>query len=131
MSAGLSAVAEVSIPWRADDLRGARSDHGHTYDGGTWTGTTAPTEKWVGVRIYAPYGESATVELDMGDKTHGCTITLNPAVAREAAAALLEAADRADAEIQRWRDMLERQRQDLAAAFERETRMRAGVSADV
>ncbi len=115
------------LPWRAAGLHGARSDSGPTYDGGYWTGGGERLDKHVSVRLWTPMGRAATVELDIGDRDHGCTVTLNPALAREAAAALLAAADKADGEMRKWRDMLERQNERIAAAARRDLVARAGL----
>ena len=117
---------EGSLPWRVTGLHGARSDSGPTYDGGHWTGGGERSDKTLAVRLWTPMGRPASVELDLGDGSHGCTVSLTPGRAREAARALGEAADRADAEMARWGAMLDRQSAELAAAAERDMLGRAG-----
>lgn len=90
---------------------------------------TPPALPWritLAVRLWTPQGRPASVELDLGDDSHGCTVTLTPEHARKAARALSEAADRADAEMARWRAILDQQRADLLAAAERDMLGRAG-----
>lgn len=125
---------EITLPWHLDGLQGARSDGGPTYNGGRWDGGSRLTDRSIAVRYYAPMGRMATVEVDLGDESqdqlgtadHGCTVSLTPDQARTAAAALLAAADRADAEIQRWRDVLDKQRAELDELRLRDIAGRAG-----
>ena len=117
---------EGSLPWRVTGLHGARSDCGPTYDGGHWTGGGELMDKTLAVRLWTPRGRPASVELDLGDDSHGCTVSLTPERAREAARALGEAADRADAEMARWRELLDRNRAELLEAVGRDMLGRAG-----
>lgn len=121
---------KLQLPWRVKGLPGARSDIGPTYNGGEWFGGGERTDKHVAVRVWTPLGRAATVELDIGDTSHGCTLTLKPAQAREAARALLAATEAAEAEMQRWRDVLERQRAEIREMADRDLRARAGLDGD-
>lgn len=105
----------VTLPWRVTGLPGANTSSGRTYNGGEWYGGGPVPEKSVAVRVWTPMGKPASVELDLGEPNHGCTVSLKPALAREAAAALLAAADKADAEMQKWRDVLAKQAEEIRA----------------
>lgn len=108
-------MIDVPKPWRVDDLHGASTSNGRTYNGGSWAGGGPVLQRYLVVRVHnAPYGEPASVEVDMGDRQHGCTVSLNPALAREAAARLIAAADAADAVMADWREVLDKQRLELA-----------------
>lgn len=112
--------------WRADDLPGASTASGRTYDGGTWSGGGPVPKRHLSVRLYAPMGQPASVEVDMGDKSHGCTVSLTPELARSFAAAVLERAEAAEAEIAKWRDIVRRQREEIGALALRYAKARAG-----
>jgi hypothetical protein len=128
----VATVPEIpELPWRAADLEGAHSNSGPTYDGGMWTGSSRTLKKSVAVRCWTPMGRPATVELDLTDTDHGCTVTLPPALARQAAAALIVAAERAESEMRKWQDVLDRQREEIDAAAQRDLVARAGVCGHV
>lgn len=121
-------AGEPELPWRVAGLPGASTSSGYTYNGGTWAGGGPVPDKSIAIRVWiGPYSEPATVQVDLGEKNHGCTVSLNPDLARQAAAALIAAADAADANIQGWRDVLERQRAELMALRERDMLGRAGL----
>jgi len=121
---------EVKLPWRVTGLDGFRSDSGPTYDGGSWSGGGPRTDKHVAVRFLNPYYGQASVEFDLGDGSHGCTVSLTPDLARDAAAALLAAADKADAELAHWRSVLDANRQRIDAAAHQALLRRAGMPED-
>lgn len=120
---------QPKLPWRASDLQGFSTSEGPTFDGGWFTGGGPKTKRSLTVRLHAPQGRPATVELDLSDHDkHGCSVTLDPATARQAAAALLAAAEKAEAEMAHWRGVVAKLDADLAAARERDARSRAGLT---
>lgn len=117
----------VKLPWRVDGLHGYRSSQGPTYNGGHFFGGGPQSERSVTVRVLTPMGRPATVELDLCDDQHGCTVTLNPETARQLAGALSAGAAKAEADMARWREVLERQRAEIVAAQQRDLIGRAGL----
>lgn len=120
-------MTDINLPWKATGLDGYSTQSGYTFDGGNLTGGGP----WLGlnltVRMNCRYGEPATVQLDVSDKRNGASVSLTPDLARQAAAALLAAADAADADMQHWRDMLDRQRAEMQAFQQRDLIGRAGL----
>ncbi len=121
---------QTELPWRVADLPGSRTDSGPTYNGGYFHGGGEKSGMNLSVRVWAPMGRPATVELGIGSHDHGCAATLKPALAREAARALMAAADKADAEMAEWRGVGERLRAEMAALALREATARAGIAND-
>lgn len=117
-----------SLPWRADGLDGFSTSHGHTFDGGTFTGGGPHSPQTLAVRLLSGvYGRPATVEVDLCDDGGGRSVTLDPQTARNAASALMAAADKADAEMAHWRGVVEKMRADLATASYRDALGRSGA----
>lgn len=118
----------ITLPWRVEDLPGSQSDSGPTYNGGYFYGGGERSAMSLSVRKWAPMGRPATVELGIGaGKDHGCAVTLDPERARAAAAALVPAADAADAEMAKWREVVERNRDASLEALTRDAERRAGL----
>lgn len=116
------------LPWRANGLDGFGTSEGPTFNGGTFVGGGPRRDRSLTVRLLIPMGRPASVELDLTDgESHGCSVSLPPATAREAAAALLAAAERAEAEMAHWQSVLDQQNAQLEAARQREIEARAGV----
>lgn len=120
----------ITLPWRITGLDGFTTSHGYTYNGGAFSGGGPHSPQSIAVRMLSEYGRPATVQLDLCDDRGGRSVSLNPELARQAAAALLVAADKADADIQHWRDVLDQQREQLLAARHRDMVGRAGLSED-
>lgn len=114
-------------PWRLTGLDGYSTMSGPTFGGGQFTGGGPYSPSRIAVRLLTPYGKPCTVALDICDERHGSSVTLNPEQAREAAAALLAGADGAEAEMQRWRQVVEQQRADLARAAHKDALGRADL----
>jgi hypothetical protein len=112
---------------RWPELDGYSTEQGPTFDGGHFIGGGPRRGRALAVRLLTPQGRTPSVDLDLTDgATHGCSVSLPPATAREVAAALVEAADRADAEVRRWQGI----HADLVARLEqariRDAALRAG-----
>lgn len=107
-------VAEIKLPWRATGLDGFSTEQGPTFNGGSFHGGGPRLDRSLSVRLLQPMGRAATVQLDLTDReTHGCSVSLNPDVARQVAAALVTGADQAEAEMARYRAILDEQRKNL------------------
>jgi hypothetical protein len=136
------AVAQsvVALPWRAGELDGFNSSYGPTYNGGGFSGGGPSRNRSLSVRVLTPMGEPSTVSIDLCDDSrlshsgHGCTVTLDPATARAAAAALLAGAEKAEGEMAHWRGVLDQQRAEQRAEIQamqlRDAAGRAGVPAE-
>lgn len=117
----------IKLPWRLDGLQGFTSSQGPTFDGGWFHGGGPASQRTITVRILTPMGRPATIEIDLTDTDrHGCTATLNPADARRAAAALTAAADKAEAEMAHWQQVLDTSRAEMQAAWQRDIQGRTG-----
>jgi hypothetical protein len=121
---------KVELPWKAGGLQGFNSSHGPTYDGGSFAGGGPSSPRALFVRVTTPMGRPASVHLDICDDSHGCTVWLDPATARQAAAALLAGADEADAEMAHWREVLDKQQARLFELHMRDVAGRAGQPAE-
>jgi hypothetical protein len=117
----------VGLPWRIDGLAGFSTSQGPTFDGGWFTGGGPVESRTLTVRVLTPMGRPATVELDLTERDrHGCTATLDPATARQAAAALVAAADQAEREMAKWAAVVAKLRADVAASHLDDAARRAG-----
>ena len=126
-------MSEIELPWRMEGLDGHRSDYGPTYTGGGFSGGGPASDRSLTVRLRTPMGEPATVSIDLCDDSrlkrsgHGCTVAVDPAAARQAAAALVAAADQAEAEMAKWQETLDKLRTELQTARLRDAAGRAGA----
>lgn len=120
----------VDLPWRVEGLDGFNSEQGPTFDGGWFTGGGSTRHRSITVRLLAPMGRPASVQLDLCDDRHGCTASLSPQVARDLAAALAAGAAKADAEMAHWRQVLDKQRAEIQELMLREYAARAGEPTD-
>lgn len=116
----------VKLPWRVDGLEGFSTTEGPTFNGGWFTGGGPHSPQTFAVRALTPMGRPATVSVDLCDDKGGRTVTLTPDTAREAAAALVLAAEKAEQEMAHWRGVVERQRAELAELAHRDACGRAG-----
>jgi hypothetical protein len=124
-------TGEIQLPWKAEALEGFNTSSGYTYNGGTVTGGGPSLPLRLTVRKNSHYGEPATVQIDVGDRRNATSVSLKPDLARQAAAALLAAADKAEEDIEHWRQVWERQREEMAALMARNAMAKAGLSEEV
>lgn len=125
----MSSEPTADLPWRADNLEGFSTLQGPTYNGGWFTGGGPKSPVSLTVRVLLPMGRPATVEVDLCDEKDGRTVTLTRALAREAAAAIVAAADKADREMAHWRGVVERMRAEVAELSLRNAIGQAGLDA--
>lgn len=115
--------------FRLDQLDGYSSDQGPTFNAGWFVGGGAKRDRSLTVRLLTPMGRPASVQLDLSDHTeHGCSVSLTPARAREVAAALVERAEAAEAEMARWREIVEKQQAEMKANALKFARGSAGMT---
>ena len=112
------------LPLRLTGLAGASTANGRTYDGGFWTGGGPVRERHLAVRFFqGAYGEPSSVELDMGDDSHGCTVSLSPYQAEAVAVALRQAADKVRVDVTYWQTMLDTTRYVTEEEYEQARRV--------
>lgn len=113
---------------RLEGLDGFSTQTGPTFDGGSFAGGGPVRDRILEVRLRTPFGRPASVELDLIDTGHhGCTVSLPPDLARQVAAALTASADKADAERQKWLDVVNKQNAKLREEIDRQARAMAGL----
>lgn len=116
----------VVLPWRKGGLDGFSTTTGPTFNGGCFAGGGPAFFQTLAVRVLTPLGRRATVELDLCDDRDGRSVTLDPDTARAAARALLAGADQAEAEMARYRRILDEQRAAIQAMQLRHLAEQAG-----
>jgi hypothetical protein len=120
---------EIELPWRKTGLDGFSTTEGPTYKAGWFTGGGPIRNRNMAIRLLAPMGRPAPVEVDLTEpEHHGCSVSLDPDTAEHAGRALIAGPERARAEMERWRGVVERLAAEMSTSAYEEAMRRAGMT---